>query len=248
MAAGKEHWLTPRERPVSAKGKGSIQTYWLKPGNRRRSSTNTRRSETSIVSEEEDRSTPKYSFHHALQQSWKCIGIDDNSSRLVAKERLVRWNAAILESFLLKIVDNRNAHHRQSSFSTFSPTAEDKMLSFSEKLSENIMFPDIKYQETYRKISSTMAISSVARAELIEYVARISSMYRDVPFHNFDHASHVTMSANKLLNRVCSAFVNEEEACSTNGFASVTARTFGISADPLAQFVVVFSSLVHDGE
>jgi hypothetical protein len=49
------------------------------------------------------------------------------------------------------------------------------------------------------------------------------------------------MSANKLLNRVCTAFVSEDE-----DFASVAARTFGISADPLAQFVIVFSSLVHD--
>jgi len=72
-------------------------------------------------------------------------------------------------------------------------------------------------------------------------VARIASMYRDVPFHNFDHASHVTMSANKLLNRVCTTFEDEEEDIS-----SVAERTFGISADPLAQFVVVFSSLVHD--
>jgi len=247
ITAGKGHWLTPREAPISAKGKGSIQTYWLKPGTKRRSSSvsySGRRSETSAMSEESESNLPKSSFHHALQQSWKCIGIENNS-RLVAKERLVRWNAAILESFLLKIVDNRNNFYPGSSLSNFTPSQEDKVLSFSEKLSESIMFPNMKYQENYRKVSSSMAISSVARAELIEYVARISSLYRDVPFHNFEHASHVTMSANKLLNKVCSSFVNEEEVSST-GYAVVTERTFGISADPLAQFVVVFSSLVHD--
>ena len=29
--AGKEHWLTPREDVVHAKGKGAMQTYWVKP-------------------------------------------------------------------------------------------------------------------------------------------------------------------------------------------------------------------------
>ena len=44
-----------------------------------------------------------------------------------------------------------------------------------------------------------------------------------------------------ILYVLAVAFEDEEE-----DIASVAARTFGISADPLAQFVVVFSSLVHD--
>lgn len=240
--AGKGHWLTPRDGPVSAKGKGSIHTYWLQPNRRRPSMHGSLRqsmnNETSSMPSEG--SVPTVSLDRALRQSWKCIGIDNDS--LVAKERLIRWNAAILESFLLKIVDNRNAHAPADDLlDQFIPTKEDKNLSFLEKLSERIMFPDVAYRDDYYGVSSDVAISSEAQIELLEYVARIASMYRDVPFHNFDHASHVTMSANKLLNRVCTTFEDEEE-----DIASVAARTFGISADPLAQFVVVFSSLVHD--
>ena len=249
-AAGKGHWLMPREGPVSAKGKGSIRTYWLQPNKRRPSMHGSLRpsklehdsghySHSSDSLKESGVRT--ISLDRALRQSWKCIGIDTDS--LVAKERLIRWNAAILESFLLKIVDNRNAHSPLSEdlFDQFIPSPEDKTLSFSEKLSEKIMFPEMAYRDDYYGVSSDIAISSEAQIELFEYVARIASLYRDVPFHNFDHASHVAMSANKLLNRVCTTFEDEEE-----DIASVAARTFGISADPLAQFVVVFSSLVHD--
>ncbi|KAL7547034.1 LOW QUALITY PROTEIN: hypothetical protein ACHAWF_010347 [Thalassiosira exigua] len=238
-ASGKGHWLTPREGPVSAKGKGAIQTYWLQPNRRRPSMHGSLRASMSSTDSTHS-TTPAVSLARALRQSWKCIGIDNDS--LVAKERLIRWNAAILESFLLKIVDNRNAHSPPDMLQEqFIPSPEDKILSFSEKLSETVMFPDVAYRDDYYGVSSDIAISSEAQLELLEYVARIASMYRDVPFHNFDHASHVTMSANKLLNRVCTTFEDEEE-----DIASVAARTFGISADPLAQFVVVFSSLVHD--
>ena len=31
VAAGKEHWITPRSDVIEAKGKGTLQTYWLDP-------------------------------------------------------------------------------------------------------------------------------------------------------------------------------------------------------------------------
>ena len=131
-ASGKGHWLTQREGPVSAKGKGSIQTYWLQPNRRRPSMHGSMRLSVSsdghgsVLSED---SVPTVSLDRALRQSWKCIGIDNDS--LIAKERLIRWNAAILESFLLKIVDNRNAHSPpDDSSEQFIPSMEDKILSF----------------------------------------------------------------------------------------------------------------------
>jgi hypothetical protein len=39
-------------------------------------------------------------------------------------------------------------------------------------------------------------------SQLHNYVATIASLYRDNPFHNFEHASHVTMSVVKLLSRI----------------------------------------------
>ena len=256
--ADKGHWLVPRDNPVAAKGKGLVQTYWLQP-NKRRPSMNTESMRLSVDGSSSDGYGLSTSgeredaeVHRALSKSWKNINIENGASMetgvSMAKERLIRWNAAILESFLLKIVERRNAtnggddpFNPLSEVNDFTPSEEDKVLSFSEKLCEKVMFPDDSYSEEYPVVLAGTSINPKARAQLLEYVTAIASMYRDVPFHNFDHASHVTMSANKLLNRVCTAFVSEEE-----DYASVAARTFGISADPLAQFVIVFSSLVHD--
>ncbi len=250
-SAGKGHWLVPRDNPVSAKGKGLVETYWLQP-NKRRPSMNTASMRLSVEGSNNGYGMSssgvreELEVHRALSKSWKNINIENGVS--IAKERLIRWNATILESFLLKIVEQRNAKeggdHPVSPLAKvndFTPSEEDKVLSFAEKLCEKVMFPDDSYSEEYPVVLVGTSIDPKARAQLLEYVAIIASKYRDVPFHNFDHASHVTMSANKLLNRVCTAFVSEEE-----DFASVAARTFGISADPLAQFVIVFSSLVHD--
>merc|ERR1711988_986588 len=38
--------------------------------------------------------------------------------------------------------------------------------------------------------------------QLHEYVRSIAGLYRNNPFHNFEHASHVTMSVIKLLSRI----------------------------------------------
>jgi hypothetical protein len=42
------------------------------------------------------------------------------------------------------------------------------------------------------------------KSQMKMYVAEIASMYNDVPFHNFEHASHVALSANKLIKRIIS--------------------------------------------
>lgn len=58
---------------------------------------------------------------------------------------------------------------------------------------------------------------------------------------SFDHASHVAQSVSKLLSRVASG---------TNNIPGTTENAYehpcGITNDPLTQFAIVFSSLIHD--
>ena len=54
-----------------------------------------------------------------------------------------------------------------------------------------------------------------------------------------EHASHVTLCANKLLTRL----VNSDEYDSEEELHNVT---YGISSDPLAHFAIVFAALIHD--
>jgi hypothetical protein len=88
-----------------------------------------------------------------------------------------------------------------------------------------------------------------ATTQLRDYVATIASLYGENPFHSFDHASHVTMSVTKLLARVVTPdtidytdMTYKAKAAS----AKLHEYTFGITSDPLTQFAVAFSALIHD--
>jgi hypothetical protein len=74
-------------------------------------------------------------------------------------------------------------------------------------------------------------------------------MYRDTPFHSFDHASHVTMSVTKLLSRVITPDTidyTDMKYKSKAGSSKLHEYTFGITSDPLTQFSLAFSALIHD--
>ena len=60
---------------------------------------------------------------------------------------------------------------------------------------------------------------------------------------NFEHASHVTLSSVKLLNRIVMAVPGNSTYLSTEEHQ---VATFGIASDPLVHFVIVLSALVHD--
>ena len=47
--SGFGHWAKPREDLVEAKGKGTLQTYWIDGGNQSKSTTTTSQAGTSIT-------------------------------------------------------------------------------------------------------------------------------------------------------------------------------------------------------
>jgi class 3 adenylate cyclase len=96
--------------------------------------------------------------------------------------------------------------------------------------------------------SDEVDLGEVVMSQLHDYICTIAQLYRENPFHNFEHASHVTMSANKLLNRIVIP-ENVDYERESNAIASdLHDYTYGITSDPLTQFAVVFSALVHDAD
>lgn len=93
--------------------------------------------------------------------------------------------------------------------------------------------PDNAYCET---TPETIQLPPEVTKQLRDYVTMIACMYRDNFFHNFEHASHVLMSSQKLLKRVLIA----DQELSRSDY------TRGITSDPLTQFAIVFSALIHD--
>jgi hypothetical protein len=86
-------------------------------------------------------------------------------------------------------------------------------------------------------VKHDVELSPTVADQLHDYVQEIASMYRDNPFHNYEHASHVTLSMEKMLSRVMEASKDKR---------LVDRYQNDITSDRLAQFAVVFSALIHD--
>ena len=76
-------------------------------------------------------------------------------------------------------------------------------------------------------------------------IASFAKRYRDNPFHNFAHASHVVMSVSKLMSRIVAPKHLEDEDMNQKTAASLHDHTYGITSDPLTQFACVFSALIR---
>ena len=87
----------------------------------------------------------------------------------------------------------------------------------------------------------SIELSPAILKQLEDLIATYAELYRENSFHNFDHACHVTMSANKLLQRI--VFRPDVESKFSR---EAHDYTFGLTSDPLTQFAILFSAVVHD--
>jgi hypothetical protein len=80
-------------------------------------------------------------------------------------------------------------------------------------------------------------------SQLQDMVTTLVLLFHGNPFHNYDHACHVTMSANKLLSRITTP--GTEGTLDDSG-RGVHQYIYGLTSDPLTQFAIVFSAMIHD--
>lgn len=273
--------LVEREGLIKAKGKGYMQTFWLRPKTLSSTSTTSSSfSESNIEFQHEadqihsralhdvaraELGLPSFSHQAILTKSPSYTRFPSNSSvswrdtGLVAERpghheglsRLIKWNTKVLESILTKIVmQKRITSHTKSN-------KYNESTRFHEEVAQAVSMPHFNRKDmsaaclmpSQEKVN---LIPNKAREELRAYVASIASMYNQVHFHSFEHASHVTMSAQKLINKVIlrnsQEIRAETEVVKKSEEVDLFFSTYGISADPLAQFAVVFAALVHDVE
>ena len=235
-AAGKQHWLTARDDLVKAKGKGELQTYWITP--RRRSSiprstnhegvkTLTRVKSVGITDWARHLQGPQQPHSMNTWVSTNTDGIIRAGKSQTKDQRLVDWNTENLLNLLSKLVSSRE-------------TTSVRVLPNSRSY-RTLGQPT---SVVAKKVEAVGHINLAVREQLRDYVRRIAALYRDNPFHNFEHASHVALSANKLLKRIIAPL--EKVGIYKNSGKRLSQSTYGISSDPLLQFVIVFSALVHD--
>lgn len=173
--AGKTAWVRPRMDLVSVKGKGEMQTFWIKPSEK---GTKLVKSIPSVKLEED------YGKPHE-------VAIVEESNDLVRTNRLVDWNVETLSGLLVNILSDRAERNLSPMEPRVLKAAENKYLINKGNAVDE--FCAVLSMPKYNHISSRRADVSLpagAEDQLREYVIEISGMYRggdEVAFHNFAH-------------------------------------------------------------
>jgi 3'5'-cyclic nucleotide phosphodiesterase/Adenylate and Guanylate cyclase catalytic domain len=235
--AGKGSWVIPRDDTVSLKGKGVLRTFWA-----------------SAVSCSTSNSPIEESVAFTSETESSTMEGAPSGDRLL---RLVNWNTEVLYDLLAEVVVHHSKRSNQGEAyqsrtdpasqypsSSFRPTDKNKTVVIDEMTD---ILPMPLFQPGFDDASShTDKISENVKGQLHQFVHRIAELYKDVPFHNLEHASHVTMSAGKLMRRILAPDGIDGSKSDTHVAHEVHKRTYGISSDPLMQFSIVFAAFIHD--
>jgi 3'5'-cyclic nucleotide phosphodiesterase/Adenylate and Guanylate cyclase catalytic domain len=240
IAAGKSSWVKEREDKVEAKGKGQLTTFWLNL------TANSSCGDSAV--DDDDGLVPQNYFD--MQKS------RNDMSRKT--QRLVEWNVDVLHKFLRQIAATRKVMSKQAQRNKMqhkNVTEKAKATMVLEEIAEVIELPKFS-----SKVAQVVAqaeeepVPPVVVNQLCNFVSSLAGLYHDNPFHNFEHASHVTMSVVKLLSRIVAPAdldMADDEFASEKKFMRSLANklhdhTYGITSDPLTQFSVILAALIHD--
>jgi hypothetical protein len=150
-----------------------MKTYWLTNTDNRSTSSQTDSSQNQSVSEDTIDSIPEN----------VPVGIDEKT------QRLVDWNVELLLRYLKLIVARREKRGESDSIEDWFG------LHFSnsviEEVAEIIVLP--KFTAISAVENEAVPIEHAVEQQLYEFVSEIAKQYRKNHFHNFEHASHVTM-------------------------------------------------------
>mmetsp|Transcript_42744 Transcript_42744/g.103121 ORF Transcript_42744/g.103121 Transcript_42744/m.103121 type:complete len:576 (+) Transcript_42744:1120-2847(+) len=245
---GKEHWVKKRAEVVTAKGKGEMQTYWLvKPGDTDNFESQDRAEEMAAKVRGDG---PEHLASATVVAN--STNMEEIEASLPPKiMRLVGWNVEILKKSLQAIVAKRNATNTKRNYDAQVAKREAELVKKNQLLGEVcevISLPkfDAKAHKNQEPPNKVVIPDEVVK-ELRLFVSSLAASHRDVPFHNFEHASHVTMSVTKLLSRIVApSEILDTEDDEDDIAAALHDHTFGITSDPLTQFAVILSALIHD--
>ena len=238
---GKESWIIPRHDLIEAKGKGKLKTFWLKLNSDSgvASSTissshdNSERADTVLDAEEVLKKLKNTSVSAARKA--EMLELKKAAEKAsIRNQRLSDWNSELLMRLLKKVVARQNMIEGESSseskrnLATMARNMGTKGMVVDE-VAEVIQLPTIKRAE-YGEVELSEDVEKQVRL----YVNEIASLYNaENPFHNWEHASHVTMSVSKLLARIIVPTTNSEPSFGNGSQDELYDNTYGITSDPL---------------
>jgi hypothetical protein len=179
--AGKGRWLESREDTVDLKGKGTLQTYWLKC-----------RSSRGDAHSRSDESSEEPSISQVDQDLFDITHETEGTRR---KDRLIAWHTQILENLLKQVVARRKAEgnktgsslqlslsaatdHSRHSAPSGKFVDENKTMPISE-VKEVIVLPDFDRRVALRlRDADDIELSSETTQQLKRFVGAVCAMYK----------------------------------------------------------------------
>jgi 3'5'-cyclic nucleotide phosphodiesterase len=198
--AGREDWTIQRDDLIEVKGKGQMCCYWIV---------------------------------HQSDRGYRNRGeklFERGSKQEI--ERQVSWLSETFVGMINDMLHERkvtNARVRKTDAITHTvqfqkhPRSE---VTESINLSQKKKNPSNNKSKNRRKSTATKLVTQEVSKQVSKYIDIIANLYRNNPFHNFEHACHVAMATKKMLSRIASS-------CE-------------LSSDGLTQIAILFSALIHD--
>jgi 3'5'-cyclic nucleotide phosphodiesterase len=172
-------------------------------------------------------------------QDWKTLGRDNGSSETDSTSDLEILVDRITSLLVVRIAAVASA----SQFSInlprtgFSDTEKPLYTDYSTSTVCRTLLMEQKQWDHF-----TPTLTQKVIDQLRKYVHRILSGYNDVPYHNREHAFHVVLSSNKLLDMMIQQSQHPESKKANPH------PTYGLRRDPIQLMGLMFAALVHDVE
>lgn len=240
MRCGKKDWVRRREDKVTAKGLGELTTYWIDVNATSKTTIDTPGISRENASVSGSSSTD--SDHGEKMAIWGDSMVPRDAGRRRGeegvKERLVSWNVVLLSGLLQRILASRaSSDQKKQAQGGIASTGNKAKGMVADEVCEIIELPDFTGCKT-QELDSSVEVPAKAKEQLHALISAIADGYYNNPFHNWDHASHVAMSVQKLLSRIVAPSM--EMSGSDDAIASALHdHTYGITSDSLTQFAVV---------
>lgn len=240
VEAGKSDWVVPRSDAVKAKGKGMMKTFWL--------DAKAKKAGSSSAGSQVDSNPPR---RRAQQKTKSMTALATMPTRTMQqqmadgvakkKARLVNWIVDMLQEDMRKLVAIRKPTNTPVEY---IPSPGRTSL---DEVAEVIKLPRFD-KKAGAADQRSVKINPVVLTQLNHYVTTIAALYHDNPFHNFEHACHVSMSTNKFLKRIVAPDIQVKNNKDNDIANQVHEKTHGINSDPLTLLAIVFSALIHDAD
>jgi hypothetical protein len=216
VAAGKTAWISAREERVVAKGKGEMQTYWV-----------------NILT-----TIDISGFQDGMGSIGGSLSEEDGPFATLSPKttRLVLWNVEILLDLLRQVKVQRGEGGPRMRESVVR-SRESTQTAYTE-VQDAIQFGPPYKGPLLETATDGVELGDEVEHQLEDFISTIASMYiDDNGFHDFAHASHATMGVVKLL----SSLVKSKE-----GSVKKDNPSHLIASNPLVQFAIVLSTIIHD--